>query len=101
MTTPIIVITPPYDRIEPKKVIAVGGLYLNATEDLKCKVASAMGQEGKEIVGQDEFLHLATAVDQETEDQLQVGSTRDAQELFSPPTIEIQSMRVTSTNKKV
>ena len=75
MTKSDVVLSSAYDKLVPKKVTVEGveGQHLNATKDLKCKVASAKGQEGKETMGQYDFLCLATAVDQETEDQLQVG----------------------------
>ena len=72
---PSIVLSSAYDRLEPKRV-TVDGAYVHATEDLEVNVAYVKDQEGKEVVEQIELLRLATTVDQETEDQLQVGSTR-------------------------
>ena len=99
---PIIVLSSAYDRLEPKRV-TVDGAYVHATKDLEVNVAYIKDQEGKNVVEQIELLHLATAVDQETEDQLQVGAARDAQELFSlpRPTMEAQCTSATSTDKKV
>ena len=72
LTKPMIVLSSAYDRLEPKKV-TVEGVCVNATKGPKCKVASAKSQEGKETMGHDDLLWLATAADQETEDQFQVG----------------------------
>lgn len=88
-----------HDGLEPKAV-TVGRSCMNATIDPEGKEAeeenlcpgSTKDHEGKQDSGQAEFQCLATAIDQETEDQLQVGATREVQDLLSPPTRETQGV---------
>ena len=99
---------PGYDRLQSVKDVKEG-LYVNATEDKENKVSAdpeeklssiaAKAQEGMKVGA--EVLCLAASLDKDSEERMNLESTRD-QELLSSPLGEPDAeMCTVYTNKQV